>query len=131
MTVNNRFHHTTLEGNGEIMRMVFCRGCGKEIHETAAMCPHCGYHYSSDIIVGGNKSIWMAIVSSVLALLVFLNWFDVDNWDKDIVVGAWLFVVVSITLSAISLSRNHGGRIFNYISLVVSGITILLLFGKM
>ncbi|VYU81524.1 NINE protein [Metakosakonia massiliensis] len=22
--------------------MVFCRGCGKEIHETALSCPHCG-----------------------------------------------------------------------------------------
>lgn len=22
--------------------MVFCRGCGKEIHETAEVCPHCG-----------------------------------------------------------------------------------------
>jgi TM2 domain-containing membrane protein YozV len=25
------------------MAMVFCRGCGKEIHETAPFCPHCGY----------------------------------------------------------------------------------------
>ena len=24
------------------MAMVFCRGCGKEIHETAISCPHCG-----------------------------------------------------------------------------------------
>lgn len=24
------------------MAMVFCRGCGKEIHESAATCPHCG-----------------------------------------------------------------------------------------
>jgi hypothetical protein len=24
------------------MSMVFCRGCGKEIHETATACPHCG-----------------------------------------------------------------------------------------
>ncbi len=24
------------------MKMVFCRGCGKEIHETAPSCPHCG-----------------------------------------------------------------------------------------
>lgn len=24
------------------MAMIFCRGCGKEIHETAASCPHCG-----------------------------------------------------------------------------------------
>lgn len=22
--------------------MVFCRGCGKEIHESANSCPHCG-----------------------------------------------------------------------------------------
>ncbi|MDR3100782.1 MAG: TM2 domain-containing protein [Paraburkholderia sp.] len=24
------------------MSMVFCRGCGKEIHESAVSCPHCG-----------------------------------------------------------------------------------------
>jgi rRNA maturation endonuclease Nob1 len=24
------------------MAMVFCRGCGKEIHETAPTCPMCG-----------------------------------------------------------------------------------------
>ncbi|MDY7536675.1 TM2 domain-containing protein [Undibacterium sp. RTI2.1] len=24
------------------MSMVFCRGCGKEIHVTAVTCPHCG-----------------------------------------------------------------------------------------
>ncbi len=24
------------------MSMVFCKGCGKEIHESAPTCPHCG-----------------------------------------------------------------------------------------
>ena len=24
------------------MSMVFCRGCAKEIHESAVSCPHCG-----------------------------------------------------------------------------------------
>ena len=24
------------------MAMIFCRGCGKEIHESAPACPHCG-----------------------------------------------------------------------------------------
>ena len=24
------------------MSMVFCRGCGKEIHSSAPVCPHCG-----------------------------------------------------------------------------------------
>ncbi|WP_406568579.1 TM2 domain-containing protein [Aeromonas caviae] len=27
--------------------MVFCRGCGKEIHKTAVSCPHCGAVYGS------------------------------------------------------------------------------------
>lgn len=26
----------------DLMSMVFCRGCGKEIHDTANACPHCG-----------------------------------------------------------------------------------------
>jgi TM2 domain-containing membrane protein YozV/Tfp pilus assembly major pilin PilA len=25
-----------------VMSMIFCRGCGKEIHESAVTCPHCG-----------------------------------------------------------------------------------------
>jgi TM2 domain-containing membrane protein YozV len=25
-----------------MIKMVFCRGCAKEIHETAVSCPHCG-----------------------------------------------------------------------------------------
>jgi TM2 domain-containing membrane protein YozV/ribosomal protein L32 len=35
-----RFRRST--NQGEKMSMVFCRGCGKEIHETAVTCPNCG-----------------------------------------------------------------------------------------
>lgn len=31
------------------MAMVFCRGCGKEIHETASACPHCGAQQTAQI----------------------------------------------------------------------------------
>lgn len=34
------------------MAMVFCRGCGKEIHESAKNCPHCG---ASQIASDGGK----------------------------------------------------------------------------
>lgn len=34
--------------------MVFCRGCGKQIHETATSCPHCGALQGSNI---GNSVI--------------------------------------------------------------------------
>ena len=32
--------------------MKFCHGCGKEIHETAVTCPHCGAKQA-----GGNTSV--------------------------------------------------------------------------
>jgi len=42
------------------MGMIFCRGCGKEIHESAPICPHCGApqtvtNTSSDTIPDGVK----------------------------------------------------------------------------
>ncbi|MBP4034750.1 TM2 domain-containing protein [Aeromonas caviae] len=41
--------------------MVFCRGCGKEIHKTAVSCPHCGAVY------GTSKS---RITAALLALFL-------------------------------------------------------------
>lgn len=41
------------------MGMVFCRGCGKEIHESAPTCPHCGAPQRSSSSATGasnNKS---------------------------------------------------------------------------
>jgi predicted ATP-dependent serine protease len=35
-------HHTTDLKWNKNMGMVFCRGCGKELHETAPTCPQCG-----------------------------------------------------------------------------------------
>jgi TM2 domain-containing membrane protein YozV len=46
------------------MGMVFCRGCGKEIHETAPTCPFCG---AVQAVRQPGKS---KIVAGVLALLV-------------------------------------------------------------
>lgn len=36
----NMIEYTEINKKDEIM--VYCRGCGKEIHETAETCPHCG-----------------------------------------------------------------------------------------
>ncbi|OIR12522.1 inner membrane protein YhaI [mine drainage metagenome] len=40
------------------MGMVFCRGCGKEIHETAPTCPHCGFVQNNvqkaNVVTSGN-----------------------------------------------------------------------------
>jgi TM2 domain-containing membrane protein YozV len=46
------------------MAMVFCRGCGKEIHESAVACPHCGAPQRAP---GQGKS---KVVAGVLALFL-------------------------------------------------------------
>ena len=46
--------------------MVFCRGCGKEIHESALSCPHCGA-IQKKVGAGGSKS---RVTAAVLAFLL-------------------------------------------------------------
>ncbi|KAA6096629.1 MULTISPECIES: TM2 domain-containing protein [unclassified Pantoea] len=53
--------------------MVFCRGCGKEIHESAKACPHCGATQSTQ--AQGNKS---RIAAALLAF--FLGGFGVHKF---------------------------------------------------
>ena len=38
------------------MGMIFCRGCGKEIHDSALACPHCGAPQTSSSSGGNNES---------------------------------------------------------------------------
>ena len=64
------------------MGMVFCRGCGKEIHESAPMCPHCGaphtavskgkMPYSSYDQVPWYRKNWFAITSFFLFFSILL-----------------------------------------------------------
>ncbi|RWS84834.1 hypothetical protein DN462_24860 [Citrobacter freundii] len=53
--------------------MVYCRGCGKEIHETAKSCPHCGATNASS--GSGEKS---RIAAALLAF--FLGGFGVHKF---------------------------------------------------
>lgn len=46
------------------MAMVFCRGCGKEIHETARVCPACGFE---QVASSSNASIKSQNVTVLLA----------------------------------------------------------------
>jgi predicted RNA-binding Zn-ribbon protein involved in translation (DUF1610 family) len=54
--------------------MVFCRGCGKEIHETAVSCPNCGAPQSS-VTESSEKRILPAFL-----LCFFLGWAGVHRF---------------------------------------------------
>jgi len=47
------------------MSMVHCRGCGKELHETAEFCPSCGAPQLNARTGGKNK-----VVAGVLAFFL-------------------------------------------------------------
>lgn len=52
------------------MGMVFCRGCGKEIHESAPICPHCGApQYVKGTAAPANVSTGLLVCGYASALL--------------------------------------------------------------
>lgn len=46
------------------MGMIYCRGCGKEIHESAQACPHCGapQNVAAKASVSNTSKATLAIV---------------------------------------------------------------------
>ena len=117
------------------MTMVYCRGCGKEIHETAPTCPQCGFVQFSQTTHQGNASVtdsmWMAVTAFVCAVLSFLNWMEIEHWSKDVKIGLWMFSIVSMVLGITTLQQNRKGKVIAGISIVVSALTILILIDKM
>lgn len=60
------------------MGMVFCRGCGKEIHESASTCPHCGAPQKAISAVGGGRkrktaAIWALFLGGIGAHKFYLG----------------------------------------------------------
>lgn len=57
------------------MAMVFCRGCGKEIHESAVACPSCGAPQRTAEASATDKRIL-----PVFLLCFFLGWLGVHRF---------------------------------------------------
>ena len=66
--------------------MVYCRGCGKEIHETAKSCPHCGATNASS--GAGEKS---RIAAALLAF--FLGGFGAHKFYLGKIGQGFLYLI--------------------------------------
>ena len=101
------------------MAMVFCRGCGKEVHESASTCPHCGFKYS--------VQTWASVTSFVLAVLVLMTWADYPNWDKEVTAGVYGFSLASALFAAVARHQKQGAPALYWIGWVISGVTLVTL----
>lgn len=88
--------------------MVFCRGCGKEIHSSARTCPHCGAPQGQisepgSPAGGGTGAEKNKVMAGVLALLlggVGIHKFYTGAWGWGIVyivlVWTWIPSIVAL-----------------------------------
>jgi hypothetical protein len=113
------------------MAMVFCRGCAKQIHETAPSCPQCGalQHLQAPILPANPPSPWMGIVSLTLGILCTLSLFDSAEWDSDTLLGLGLFAMVSLVLGSISILQQKPGSNMGIAGVVMSGISLFVYIG--
>ena len=112
--------------------MVFCRGCGKEIHESAPACPHCGATQGAadrSVQQVPVSSIWMAITSLVLGIVCVLAFFDDSQWDKDTILGLGIFAVAGLALGVASLSNQSAGKGMAITGVVMSAVSLLAYIG--
>jgi hypothetical protein len=110
--------------------MVFCRGCSKEIHESAPSCPQCGAIQT--VAVKPNKeSGWMSIVSAILAGFTFLGNLDFEGgYDRDVIVGTGILGVSSVILAAISLYQRKPLKTLAIVAITFTVLGLLILAGN-
>jgi len=106
------------------MAMVFCRGCAKEIHETAPTCPQCG---AKQYIAApaSPRSPWMAIVSLVFGILSALSLFDDAEWNNDTIVGLGVFSAIGLILGIINITQKRSGQNMAIVGIILSAISLL------
>ncbi len=111
--------------------MIFCRGCGKPIHETAPTCPHCGAvtQPSPTKPPTSKVSLGLSIAAIVLGALTILGLLAEDP-TRDTLMGGTLFTVVGLSFSVINLSRSQTRNGLAIAAVIVCAIAALALLGS-
>lgn len=108
---------------------MFCRYCGKEIHESAVSCPNCGGMQKLASNKSNNSAHWTAIISSILGTLVLLACADDSEWDRDMLIGGLLMGLPGLIFGITSLIKGFGGKGWAIYGVTVSSIALLCLAG--
>ena len=135
--------------------MIYCRSCGKKLHESSRFCSHCGFSFQPVPIEAPIPSIWMAVTALVLStltlLLLLATFSDMDTLNTlsqlesafgshslkkrlaedaaKSAAGGLVFGLPAWVLGIISLVQKRGGHGMAIASLVIGGINLLLILG--
>lgn len=109
------------------MSMVFCRGCGKQIHETAGNCPQCG---APQVGFPTQKATyhWSSITAFISGIVVFLMAMTEPDgkWDSDAVLGGMMLGSVPIAFGLYSFSNSENKSRWMAITGIMLGIIVVL-----
>lgn len=108
--------------------MIFCRACGREIHESAPACPHCGASVTP--VAGSGGTLWLSVPSLVMGIVSVLTLFDESQWNADNYVGAGMFASAAIGLGAAGIFKQTRGRGMAIAGVVLGGVALLGLLGR-
>jgi len=107
------------------MGMVFCRGCGTEIHDTAVSCPKCGakQQVGKQTNAGETGSLWPSITSLVIGIICLLAMADdTTAWDEDMLVALIGLGLLGFGFGAYSIANQNQGK-----GMAITGVILGLL----
>jgi len=71
------------------MAMVYCRGCGKEIHDSAVSCPHCG---AMQRTTTGKNKVTAGLLALFLGGLGIHRFYLGQWWGIFYLLFCWTFI---------------------------------------
>lgn len=114
----------------QIPGMVFCRCCGKQIHESAPTCPQCGGLQNDEQPVAakrGEPGLWIPVSALICGIIVFLGLLDDKTPDRDTTVGIVMFSIVGIVFGSVSIRSQAAGKKMAIAAVVMSVISLIAL----
>lgn len=112
--------------------MIFCSCCGKQLHESAPTCPHCGGVQRRQAPATVKEGpVWMAIVALVSGITCVLALLSDEPMDEETILGLFLFSLAGIIFGAVSINKYIAGKKMAISAVVLSSISLLALIGML
>ncbi len=111
--------------------MIFCRACGKAIHETAPSCPHCGAVAHQPASPPGSKlGLSFSMASIALGALSVLGFLTADQLGKDFLMGLAVFALLGLGFGVVNLSRPQTRNGLSFAGVIVCSLSLLCILGS-